>query len=409
MRTILFKLNQFPNLSETFILAQIILAIDSGFKVKIVVSQLLDIEGSRLEELIYKYSICNLIVIEDFRIPKSRVLRLISAVYLFFLNLKYLKKLILYYKEQEIINLSSVHQFHFYRKFKEYDIVHVQYGTNTWPMDVLKKIGLLGSKLIVSFHGHDAFFPINGHIPNNGYYDKLFNYGDLVIANTAYLANELLKLGCPHHKIQIIPVGVDTSFFVKGETTKTPQAIFNLISVGRLEKVKGHEYAIQVAELLSKKGCKISLIIIGEGSERGKLEKIILSKNLEGVVKLVGKKSPLEVRDMLRSSDVFIFTSVATKFNRRETQGLATIEAQACGLPVVVFDSGGVKYTLMDNVTGYIVPEYDVNLMSERVEQLFNNPKLTKKMGIAAISFVEEQFSQNQIKAKWAKAYEINS
>lgn len=405
MKTIFFKLNQFPHLSETFILAQIITAIKSGFKVKIIVSELLDIKTSKQEDLIKEYKITEAIVVEDFKIPKSKILRLLKFIYLLIFNSKYLPEIISFYKNQKKCNVSWLYQFHFYRPFKNFDIAHVQYGTNVKPLDDFKKMNFLTSKLIVSFHGHDAFFPINGFIPNNGYYTKLFEYGNCIVANTPYLANVISELGCPSEKLKVIPVGVDTKFFTPYNNEKISKDIFYIISVGRLEKVKGHEYALQVAELLQAKRHAIRLTIVGDGSERANLEKLIREKKLDKIVHLVGKKSPEQVRTLLRESDAFVFTSVATNFGRRETQGLATLEAQACGVPVVVFNSGGVKYTLQDTETGYIVPEYDVTLMAHRIEQLIINPDLRKKLGVAAKSFVEKQFSQTQINQKWDALY----
>lgn len=367
MKRIVFKLNQFPHLSETFILAQIITAIECGFKVTVLVSELLDVKASKQGDLIEKHDIAEAIVVEDFKIPKSKVIRLLKFVYLLVLNMGQFPKLIAFYKEQKVFNLSWLYQFHFYKQFKDFDIAHIQYGTNVRPFDILKKSGFFKTKLLVSFHGHDAFFPINGFLPNNGYYDALFGYGDLVIANTPYLANEISRLGCPQEKLKIIPVGVDTVFFTPAITNKIDRKVIQLITVGRLDRVKGHEYAIEVAEILFKKGCEIELTIVGEGREEEALTQLIEKKALQNVVKLVGRKGQDEVRALLQSSDLFLFTSVATYQGRRETQGLATLEAQACGLPAVVFDSGGVKYTVEEGVTGFVVPEYDVKSMVSRI------------------------------------------
>src|SRR5690606_27570050 len=210
------------------------------------------------------------------------------------------------YLQKEIkFNLATIYSFQFYKQFKDYDIIHIQYGTNKYPVDIFKKIGLLSSKLIVSFHGHDAFFPINGFIPNNGYYNNLFKYGDLIVANTPYLADEIKNLGCPLEKIKVIPVGIDTEFFYPKDGLKSQNESLRLITVGRLDKVKGHEYAIEIIDKLIKNNIMVTLTIVGEGKEREALEKLIQSKNLQKTITLVGKKSQEEIRDLLWNHDIY--------------------------------------------------------------------------------------------------------
>ncbi len=404
-KSILFKSWKFPKLSETFILAQIIIAIKCGYKVNILVEDLLNIEESKQQELIEKYKILDKIIIENYQIPKNKLERLFKFCYLVCINLPYLIKLIKYLLNEKVLNISAVYRFQFYKQFKDYDIIHVQYGTNVKPVDVLKKTGLISSELVVSFHGHDAFFPINGTIPNNGYYDNLFNYGDLIVANTPYLARIIEELGCPKNKLKTIPVGVDTTFFHPLKNENKPSDTIKLISVGRLDKVKGHIYAIEVVALLISYGHNIHLSIVGEGAEREKLEGLIAKKEMKDIIYLTGKKNQLEVRSYLQEHDIYILAAVPVENNRRETQGLATLEAQACGLPAVVFDSGGVKYTVMDGKTGFVVPEFDVDAMTKRIEELIDNVKLRQEMGKEAVIYVENHFSQNKINDIWCKTY----
>jgi len=406
-KKLLFKIWKFPQLSETFILAQIITAIKCGYKVNILVEDLLDIEESKQQGLIEKYKILDKIIIENYQIPKNKLRRFLKACFLVCINLPYFIKLIKYLLNEKILSISVVYRFQFYKQFKDYDIIHVQYGTNVKPIDVLKKTGLISSKLVVSFHGHDAFFPINGIIPNNGYYENLFKYGDLIVANTPYLAGIIEELGCPKNKLETIPVGVDTTFFHPIKNENKPNTTLKLISVGRLDKVKGHIYLIEVIDLLYKKGYSILLTIVGEGIERENIENLIAEKKLEDIVTLKGKKNQQEVKYYLREHDIYILAAVPVENKRRETQGLATLEAQACGLPAVVFDSGGVKYTVSDGKTGFIVPEFDVDAMTLRIEELIDNVRLRQVMGREASIYIENHFSQKKINDIWCYTYNI--
>jgi len=404
MKTLIFKIRQFPHLSETFIIAQIITAIKCGFDVRVLVSEVLDFEKSTHGELLKKHSIEDKIIVEDYKIPKNKIFRLLIWIVKGLKNIHQLEKVIQFHKHKPKFSLTWLYQFDFYNMFKNVDVIHVQYGTNRHPVDVLKKTGFLKGKLIVSFHGHDAFFPINGIIPNDGYYDVLFKYGDLIIANTPYLANQLKSLSCPEEKIRIIPVGVDTDFF-KPKELKKAGTTCKLITVGRLDKVKGHHLAIDSVHSLLNEGIKVSLTIIGEGKERYRLEELIKSKELESSVFITGSKSQSEVREYLWHHDIYIFCAIALEDQRRETQGLATIEAQACGLPVVLFDSGGVKYTISINQSGFLVPEGDVSLMTEKIKELVNSYELRNKMGRSGIEFVKKTFSFNVLQNEWKTIY----
>lgn len=404
IKKIIFKVPEFPHLSETFILAQIITAIKSGYEVKILIRKLLDNDTVINSTLIKEYNLLDKIIIEDYKIPKNKLIRFIKWLILILLNCKSLNSIMKFYHEFPRFSLTWLYQWCFYQKFRDVSIFHVQYGTNSKPLDVLKKTGFNPS-VIVTFHGHDAFFPVNGYIPNNGYYDNLFKYADLITANTPYLADKIIELGCPKELLSIIPVGVDTDFFYPNKESEKIGNTLKLITVGRLDKVKGHDFCISaVADLISK-GIDVTLTIIGEGAEYRSLENLIVNYQLEDKIFMKGRKSQLEVRQELWKHNVYLLTAVALPDGRRETQGLATLEAQACGLPVIVFDSGGVKYTLEDGISGYLCDEYDINGVSEKIELLYLNPELRIEMGLNSMDFIKQHFSQEYIDSVWEKKY----
>ena len=406
MKTLLFKIWQFPHLSETFILNQVITAIHNGFDVKLLVGEVLSFEASKQTKLFKKYNIADKIIIEDYNIPENKIYRFFKWCYLLITNISNLNYIIRFYKHQDSFSLTWLFQLLFYKKFAQASVFHVQYGTNKSPVDVLKKINFIKANLVVSFHGHDAFFPINGFIPNDGYYDCLFDSANAIVANTPYLAKTIKDLGCPSKILKTIPVGVDTSFFYPSAKKEKVSKQFRLISVGRLSPVKGHIYAFKVVEKLINKGYNVLLTVVGEGSERKNLENFIIESKLVQIITLVGAKSQKEVRDLLWNSDLFLFPSVSKHFGKStETQGLATIEAEACGVPVVVFNSGGVKYTLKNGVTGFICEEFDCDCMFDKIKYLIDNNDLLESMKDNAVSFVRKNYDQKLIDKQWYYLY----
>ena len=403
-KTILIKVWKFPILSETFILSQIITAIECGFEVRILIEDLMDL--STHGDLIEKYGIKHKLIFENYRIPQNRFLRYIKAVWLIFRNIPHIFKLVKFVNAHKKIELRHIYKFHFYSKLRDFDIVHVQYGTNGRPLDLLKKINFFPPKLVVSFHGHDLFFPINGMIENDGYYEVLFNQADLLVANTEYLKDLLIKLGAPKNKIKVIPVSVNTGFFRKLRTDKLLKDSFNLITVGRLEVFKGQKLGLECVRILKKKGYNVHYNIVGAGSQDKVLKNFVKENELYDEVTFTGKLSQKEIRDILQDKDLFLMTSITDTEYGVETQGLVTAEAQACGLPVIGFDSGGVKYTILDGISGYVVTEGDVDAMVDKIETLLKDSELREKMGREAISFIEKKFSQKKIDHIWQNTYD---
>lgn len=403
-KKILFKLWQFPHLSETFITAQIITAIKADLDVYILVGELLDFEKSKQEELINKYNLNEKIILQDFKIPKNKLFRLIKCFFLLPKLILNIKSFCGYLKSQKKFSLGWIYRFNFYLNFKDFEIIHIQYGTNVKPIDVLKRVGLIKGKIIVSFHGHDAFFPLNGLIENNGYYNDLFKENNIIVANTPYLANKILELNCPTANLRIIPVGIDTEYF-KGDSISFTGNKLKLINVGRLDAVKGHKYAIEIVRKLIAKGRNVTLTIIGEGIERKQIEKQIRDNDLNNYIKLLGSKSQEEIRLELLKHHAYLFCAVPLKNGRRETQGLATLEAQSCGLPAIVFNSGGVKYTVDNDKSGFICDEYDVECVLGKIEQLIDNPVRYREMSDYARHFVKSNFDNKVLDKDWDSLY----
>jgi colanic acid/amylovoran biosynthesis glycosyltransferase len=404
MKRIVFKVPEFPHLSETFIVAQIVTAIKLGYKVQIIVGKLLRTNSSLRNSLIDEYCLLDKVIVEDYIIPKNRILRLLKWTSLLIINLKSFEFILKYHREQPEFSLTWLFQWIFYNTFRDVDVFHVQYGTNSKTLSCLKKIGFKPS-LIVTFHGHDAFFPINGFIPNDGYYDNLFQYANLITANTPYLRDKVLELGCPVKRLTIMPVSVDTSFFYPNNLKKITEGTLKLVTVARLDRVKGHHVSIEVIRELVKKNIDVSLTIIGEGIQRKEIEIKIKQYQLEDRVFLLGSKSQEEIRTYLWNHDIYLLLAVPLDDGRRETQGLATLEAQACGLPVIAFDSGGVKYTVEEGLTGFICKEFDTDSVVRRVIEFKLNPELRIRMSKKAVAFMEKKYSQKIIDQKWRLLY----
>ncbi|WP_139374858.1 glycosyltransferase family 4 protein [Salegentibacter holothuriorum] len=383
---------------------QVILAIKLGYEVRILTEEVCDIPKNANQELFREYKLEDKLILEDYKIPKTKFRRALKVTGLIFKRPDLLASLLRFYRKSQRKGFFAVFQFFFYKKLRDYDIIHIQFGTNKNPVDILKKTGFLKSRIIASFHGHDLYFPINNRIPNDGYYDLLFETADSLIANTPFLKEKLLDLGAPAEKIKAIPVAVNTQYF-KPVFKKDVDKKIRLVTVGRMDELKGQEYGIRVVNRLIRKGMGIEYFLAGGGIYERRLKGLVKELELDKFVFFVGNLDQKRVCTILQASDIFLMTSVINKAGMEESQGLVTAEAQACGLPVVAFDTGGVKYTLINGETGFLCKEKDLDDFATKLEFLIKDHHLRVKMGIIARDFIEQEYSEISVRKKWRETY----
>jgi L-malate glycosyltransferase len=166
-----------------------------------------------------------------------------------------------------------------------------------------------------------------------------------------------------NHVIEVIPNTIDTDLFYPNPIKDNSGDIFRFIAVGSLIKRKNFDFLIRSFAIAHGVDSNIQLQIVGGGEEEGNLSKLIISLNLQDSVFLEGTKSKYAIAALLRTSDVFILSSVA------ETQGVVLLEAMACGLPVIVTDIECSK-ELVTDWNGILVKSGDEISMSKAIEQV---------------------------------------
>jgi len=403
---IVYKINSFPLKSETFVVNQIITGIILGYRVNVFVNELLPLENSSQFDLFSKYGIDKLIIEKTtFRkvSPIKKLFRILRLVILKEAPWYWLKTFNYFKYGLRGLKGRTFEKLYENRFVLNADLIHIQFGLAKDDIDLLKSYGFIKGRVITTFHGYDAHFNKSNLIQKKFYYKNLFTVGDFFTANTNYLYDQLITLGCDKGKIEVIPMTVDTEYFypIKKHQNKR----IRIISVGRLITFKGHSYGISALKLLVDNGYDIEYTIIGDGPELENLTAKTRALNLQNIVDFKGVCNQSEILKNLQHSDIFLMTSTADYSGRRETQGLVTAEAQACGLPVVAFASGGVPYTILDGVTGFLVDENNINAMASKVEELIVSPELRSQMGLNAREFCVNNFSNQFGLLKWKEIY----
>jgi 1,2-diacylglycerol 3-alpha-glucosyltransferase len=150
-----------------------------------------------------------------------------------------------------------------------------------------------------------------------------------------------------------------------------------LISVGRLALEKNWETLLDAAAPVIRKYPGVRLVILGEGAEHRNLLEQAHGLGIAENVELPGRIGPEDVPNWLAAADVFCFASVT------ETQGLATLEAMAAGLPVAAVEASGTSDCVQDGEQGFLTPDDSVAL-GAAIEKLVVDPDLRNRMGSAA-------------------------
>ena len=184
------------------------------------------------------------------------------------------------------------------------------------------------------------------------------------------------------------------------------------ISVARLIPQKGVTTLLRawrtVMDRASRSGAAREMIIVGGGPLRRRLERSVHKLRLSGSVRIVGAVPRAEVITYLQRADVFALP-MRTRLAGLNPEGLclAALEAAACGLPVIVGDSGGAPETVRDGETGFLVPSHDHQLLAARLDQLLDNPVLAQDMGSRGRSYVTQHFGSDVARETLRSALEL--
>jgi len=142
-------------------------------------------------------------------------------------------------------------------------------------------------------------------------------------------------------------------------------------------KTLGLERVLESCLNLSQGGHDFVLVIAGDGSQRARLER--LARGLPpGMVRFVGRLQPGEMAAFYSAGDIFVFPGI------NESLGMVYLEAQACGLPVVAYDNGGIGGVVEDGRCGFLTPLDDGPAFERAIARLLADRELRGRMGAAA-------------------------
>ncbi len=208
------------------------------------------------------------------------------------------------------------------------------------------------------------------------------NYGlDLILTNSQFMREECIQNGFPAEKVRVLhPV------LAAGNAPVTPVPESPLVLyVGQLIRGKGVDLFLRA---LARVQTPFRARIAGTGNAGERLKKLACKLGIADHIEFLGWRPHESLSELYQQAKVVVFPS-----RWPEPFGLVGVEAMRYGRPVVAFDVGGVRDWLVDNETGYLVPEQDIQGMSVAIGRLLKDTPLAQKLGTYASAYAEEHLT----------------
>ena len=173
--------------------------------------------------------------------------------------------------------------------------------------------------------------------------------------------------------------GIDSAAYTPDAGARAPEPTFAYL--GRLKRYKGVELVIRAFARV--RDPRAGLEIAGVGDYRPELERLVDSLALGSRVRFLGRVSEAEKLALLRRAWALVFTSP------KEGWGITNLEAAVCATPVVASDAPGLRESVRNDETGFLVPHGDIDAIANRLDQLAADPALVARLGAAGRQFAE--------------------
>ncbi|HEY5628773.1 MAG TPA: glycosyltransferase family 1 protein [Candidatus Limnocylindrales bacterium] len=285
---------------------------------------------------------------------------------------------------------------HMARQKHPYDLMHANFWmSGLVAADIKARTGI---PYVVTFHalgrvrrqfqgGADRFPDERFEIE-----ERVAREADLIIAECPQDARDLVDLyGANPERLRVVPCGYDPALFQPIDRREArrrlgldPQERI-VLQLGRLVPRKGVDNVISaIAVLRDRHDMFVRLLVVG-GADRqpdpthdpelARLMALVESLRLGDRVTFLGRRDRKELRDIYGAADIFVSTPWYEPF------GITPVEAMACGVPVIGSAVGGIKSTVADGETGFLVPPRDPDALAARIARTFEQPGLLPVLG----------------------------
>lgn len=306
------------------------------------------------------------------------------------------------------------------RQRRHYDVIHANFWMSALVAARLRR--LLGIPFVVTFHALGRVRRLHQGEADEFPADRV-DIEELIVSEANALIAEcpqdyadLVQLyGADPAKVCIIPCGFDPAEFwpvpraMARSILGLPQDEWVVLQLGRMVPRKGVDTVIRgFAQFLRAQQVAARLLIVGGASdvpnpiytpEIGRLQKIAQSEGVAEQVTFVGRRDRPLLKDFYSAANVFVTLPWYEPF------GITPLEAMACGTPVIGANVGGIKYSVRNNETGYLIPPRDPGALAEKLAYLHAHPLVVRQFGAQGLRRVHQCFTWQQVTASIAELY----
>jgi colanic acid/amylovoran biosynthesis glycosyltransferase len=246
-----------------------------------------------------------------------------------------------------------------------------------------------GTKLVVNFHGYDAF----RHDILRDYsvkYRELFDYCEYIVGVSQSMLLQLESLGCNNAKLIYLPCYPNSRFAELSYEPPKKQISF----VGRFVEKKGPWLTLIAFERVLKRHPDAKLMMAGDGpllSVCKSLSKALKISNVE----FTGSLNHEQVTSLYKQTMIYVQHSIVSASGDREGTPVSVMEAMSAGIPIVCTRHQGINDVVEEGVNGLLVDEQDVDSMAQEICALLDSVELRLKLSIAGKKSIESITTTN--------------
>ncbi len=216
-----------------------------------------------------------------------------------------------------------------------------------------------------------------------------------VVAGSSDEQSDLTRLGVPRRHIRVVPCGVDTDEFTPEGPVAERGTRPRLVTVADLSE---HDALANLLHALSKVPSADLVVACGPARDqlRGdlnfrRLVKLAENLGVSSQVTFAGQVGRAALPPLLRSADLLVNVS------EYDPSGITSVQAMACGTPVIASAAGGQADAVLDGTTGIVVPPGRPALLAQRIRQLLGHPMMLEAFSVAAADRARSRYSWERI------------
>ena len=325
---IAFFVNQFPSLSETFILNQVTGLVDRGHCVDIYASHRGMTDKAHPD--VAAYRLLERCCFPD--IPRRHVERYLTALRTLARHglgnpKACARALFQRLRGKSKHSLNMLFMMEMFRHRKSYDVIQCHFGPQGLKAQLLRDLGVIAGPLVTVFHGADITSYVRRH--GQDVYSELFEKGSFFLPISEHWRRKAIEMGCPPQKLRVHHMGISVNKFPYARRPMSSDGQVRIVTIARLVEKKGVEYAIRAVARLRGQGRMVEYRVLGDGPLRARLEQLVDELQIGQAVHLLGWRDEQEVRAALGESDILLAPSVTSSEGDQEGIPVVLMEALA--------------------------------------------------------------------------------